>query len=67
MTDTPNPAPRELAPEQARAAFRGGLKAPTSGYSAGWTQANLICLPRAGGVRLPPSRSATPARAPSST
>ncbi|WP_016905409.1 putative hydro-lyase [Streptomyces xiaopingdaonensis] len=47
MTDTPNPAPRELAPEQARAAFRGGLKAPTSGYSAGWTQANLICLPRA--------------------
>ncbi|WP_019544227.1 putative hydro-lyase [Streptomyces sulphureus] len=47
MTHVPHPAPRELTPEQARAAFRGGLKAPTSGYSAGWTQANLLCLPRA--------------------
>ncbi|KAA5826526.1 putative hydro-lyase [Saccharopolyspora hirsuta] len=41
MTD-----PQEMSPEQARAAFRAGLRVPTSGYSAGWTQANLISLPR---------------------
>ncbi|MFB9567557.1 putative hydro-lyase [Saccharopolyspora hordei] len=35
-----------MSPEQARAAFRAGLRVPTSGYSAGWTQANLIALPR---------------------
>ncbi|MER6992823.1 putative hydro-lyase [Saccharopolyspora hirsuta] len=35
-----------MSPEQARAAFRAGLRVPTSGYSAGWTQANLISLPR---------------------
>ncbi|MEG9517195.1 putative hydro-lyase [Saccharopolyspora indica] len=35
-----------MTPEQARAAFRAGLRVPTSGYSAGWTQANLIALPR---------------------
>ncbi|RRO16757.1 putative hydro-lyase [Saccharopolyspora rhizosphaerae] len=35
-----------MSPEQARAAFREGLRAPTSGFSAGWTQANLISLPR---------------------
>ncbi|MDA3648977.1 putative hydro-lyase [Saccharopolyspora indica] len=38
--------PQEMTPEQARAAFRAGLRVPTSGYSAGWTQANLIALPR---------------------
>ncbi|GAA0533143.1 UPF0317 protein [Saccharopolyspora subtropica] len=38
--------PHEMTPEQARAAFRAGLRVPTSGYSAGWTQANLIALPR---------------------
>ncbi|MFD0922360.1 putative hydro-lyase [Saccharopolyspora rosea] len=35
-----------MTPEQARAAFRAGLRVPTAGYSAGWTQANLIALPR---------------------
>ncbi|MCI2420833.1 putative hydro-lyase [Saccharopolyspora sp. K220] len=35
-----------MSPAQARAAFRAGLRVPTSGYSAGWTQANLIALPR---------------------
>ncbi|MER7080800.1 Uncharacterized protein YcsI, UPF0317 family [Saccharopolyspora kobensis] len=38
--------PQQMSPEQARAAFRAGLRVPTSGYSAGWTQANLIALPR---------------------
>ncbi len=40
-------APNQLAPNQARARFRAGLRVPTSGWSAGWTQANLIALPRA--------------------
>ncbi|GAA2777267.1 putative hydro-lyase [Saccharopolyspora taberi] len=35
-----------LTPAQARSAFRAGLRVPTSGYSPGWTQANLISLPR---------------------
>ncbi|MER7011484.1 putative hydro-lyase [Saccharopolyspora sp. NPDC000359] len=35
-----------MSPAQARAEFRAGLRVPTSGYSAGWTQANLISLPR---------------------
>ena len=35
----------DMSPELARAAFRGGLRAPTSGFSAGCTQANLISLP----------------------
>lgn len=35
-----------MSPAEARAAFRAGLRAPTSGCSAGWTQANLITLPR---------------------
>ncbi|MES0837159.1 putative hydro-lyase [Nocardiopsis tropica] len=38
--------PAELSPSRARALFRGGLKAPTSGYSPGYAQANLIALPR---------------------
>jgi uncharacterized protein YcsI (UPF0317 family) len=35
-----------LAPAQARARFRGGLVTPTSGWSRGWTQANLVSVPR---------------------
>ncbi|SDY95249.1 Uncharacterized protein YcsI, UPF0317 family [Saccharopolyspora shandongensis] len=38
--------PKAMSPDQARAEFRAGLCVPTSGYSAGWTQANLISLPR---------------------
>ncbi|WP_067436124.1 putative hydro-lyase [Nocardioides jensenii] len=38
--------PASLSPEAARALFRGGLQVPTTGWSAGWTQANLIALPR---------------------
>ncbi|MEV4729362.1 putative hydro-lyase [Saccharopolyspora sp. NPDC049426] len=37
---------KDMSPEQARESFRGGLRVPTSGFSAGWTQANLISLPR---------------------
>lgn len=36
-----------MSPREAREAFRAGLRVPTAGYSAGWTQANLIALPRA--------------------
>lgn len=35
-----------LTPAEARALFRGGLRVPTSGVSAGYAQANLIALPR---------------------
>lgn len=35
-----------MSPRRAREAFRAGLRVPTAGYSAGWTQANLITLPR---------------------
>jgi uncharacterized protein YcsI (UPF0317 family) len=35
-----------LAPSEARALFRAGLQEPTSGFCAGWTQANLIAVPR---------------------
>ena len=38
--------PATLIPEEARARFRAGLSVPTSGWSAGWTQANLIAVPR---------------------
>lgn len=34
-------------PHEARALFRDGLVTPTAGWSAGWTQANLLVLPRA--------------------
>ena len=36
----------ELTPAQARERFRAGLSTPTSGWCAGWTQANLIAVPR---------------------
>jgi uncharacterized protein YcsI (UPF0317 family) len=35
-----------LTPPQARARFRDGLVTPTAGWCAGWTQANLIAVPR---------------------
>ena len=35
-----------LGPAAARARFRAGLRVPTSGWCAGWTQANLIAVPR---------------------
>ncbi|ANY07019.1 putative hydro-lyase [Pseudonocardia sp. HH130630-07] len=36
----------ELTPPEARARFRAGLSTPTSGWCAGFTQANLIAVPR---------------------
>ncbi|GAA1891470.1 putative hydro-lyase [Actinomadura bangladeshensis] len=38
--------PGALSPDQARSLFRAGLRVPTSGWCAGWTQANLISVPR---------------------
>lgn len=35
-----------VAPGQARSRFRAGLAVPTSGWSRGYTQANVIALPR---------------------
>jgi len=40
------PPQLETPPPQARSAFRGGEVAPTSGWCAGFTQANLVMLPR---------------------
>ncbi|HEY9316165.1 putative hydro-lyase [Williamsia sp.] len=42
MTD-----PEATDPAQARNLFRDGLITPTAGWAPGWTQANLIALPRA--------------------
>ncbi len=39
--------PGALSPAEARALFRGGLVTPTAGWARGWTQANLLTLPRA--------------------
>lgn len=39
-------APADLAPAAARELFRSGLRVPTSGYSRGYAQANLLCVPR---------------------
>jgi uncharacterized protein YcsI (UPF0317 family) len=39
--------PAALSPAQARALFRAGLVTPTSGWSAGYTQANLMIVPKA--------------------
>ena len=36
----------DLSPADARARFRDGLVTPTAGWSRGWTQANLVALPR---------------------
>lgn len=38
--------PAALRPAEARALFRKGFVVPTSGWSSGWTQANLIAVPR---------------------
>ncbi|RCG31115.1 putative hydro-lyase [Sphaerisporangium album] len=38
--------PALVTPRDARAAFREGVVTPTSGWSAGWTQANLLAVPR---------------------
>ena len=38
--------PAGLAPREARRLFAGGLVAPTSGWCQGFTQANLIAVPR---------------------
>ena len=35
-----------LTPAEARAQYRGGLVVPTSGHAPGFTQANLVVLPR---------------------
>lgn len=45
MTALPE-RPDLLTPNEAREHFRAGLGAPTSGWCAGWTQANLIAVPR---------------------
>lgn len=39
--------PAALLPSEARALFRSGLVSPTSGWSAGYAQANLIIVPKA--------------------
>lgn len=36
----------DLSPAQARERFRGGERTPTAGWCRGWTQANLIVVPR---------------------
>ncbi|MER5423338.1 hypothetical protein [Streptosporangium roseum] len=35
-----------LTPAEARSRFREGLRAPTAGWRRGWTQANLLAVPR---------------------
>ncbi len=44
MTVTTSPV--SMRPEEARKLFRDGLRVPTSGWCAGWTQVNLIAVPR---------------------
>lgn len=39
--------PAALLPSEARALFRAGVVSPTSGWSAGYAQANLIIVPKA--------------------
>jgi uncharacterized protein YcsI (UPF0317 family) len=39
-------APAETSPATARQRFREGLVVPSSGWSAGFTQANMVVLPR---------------------
>ncbi|GLW10655.1 UPF0317 protein [Microtetraspora sp. NBRC 13810] len=38
---------RSLRPAKARELFRDGLRTPTAGWCRGWTQANLLAVPRA--------------------
>lgn len=44
---TPDRPVSALAPAEARARFRAGLRTPTAGWCGGWTQANLVAVPRA--------------------
>lgn len=44
---TTGPERAALTPTEARTLFRAGLQEPTSGFCAGWTQANLIAVPHA--------------------
>jgi uncharacterized protein YcsI (UPF0317 family) len=44
---SPGPPRGSLLPSEARAVFRAGLRTPTAGWCTGWTQANLIAVPRA--------------------
>ncbi len=48
MTDTAagQGDPATLSPAEARALFRGGRVSPTAGWAGGFTQANLIIVPR---------------------
>lgn len=39
-------SPAQLSPAQARGRYRDGLSEATSGWAAGYTQANLVVLPR---------------------
>jgi uncharacterized protein YcsI (UPF0317 family) len=45
-TDLTETLPAALTPAEARARFRDGLVSPTAGWSRGWTQANLLAVPR---------------------
>ena len=45
-SDRPVADPAGLTPPAARRLFRAGLRTPTPGWCAGWTQANLIAVPR---------------------
>jgi uncharacterized protein YcsI (UPF0317 family) len=42
----PSDVRRTLEPGAARELFRAGLRSQTSGWCAGWTQANLLAVPR---------------------
>ncbi len=46
MSQTQGAAPVLSTPSAARAAYRSGLVAPTSGHAPGHTQANLVILPQ---------------------
>ncbi|MFP5334597.1 MAG: putative hydro-lyase [Actinomycetes bacterium] len=45
MTAAPTVRPADLSPAEARGRFRSGTAVPTSGWSVGYTQANLVVLP----------------------
>ncbi len=44
--NAPGRDPAATTPAEARARFRDGLVTPTAGWARGWTQANLVTLPR---------------------
>jgi uncharacterized protein YcsI (UPF0317 family) len=44
--ELPYADPARVTPAQARELFRGGLRVPTAGWCAGWTQANLLAVPK---------------------